>query len=150
MYRILGNAVSRSWPIVLVVWTLALIGLVLVAPKWEEIVRDGEFAFLPEDAPSRLAEDLFKEAFPDDLLASSIVIVVRRETHPADGLSEEDKQFIDEELKPRLVKIARENGGFTSDDDESEEQGEAQADSTEANPTKPIVAGIHTFSDLGI
>src|SRR5947209_641802 len=79
MFRHLGNAVSRAWPILLVAWIILLIGTSLVAPAWDKIVKDGQFAFLPSDAPSRRGERLFKEAFPDEYFGSSIVLVLSRE-----------------------------------------------------------------------
>ncbi len=86
MFRVLGNTVVRYWQIVLTCWILAVAGISYIAPEWSTVVQNGEFVFLPEDSPSLLGEKLFKRAFPDDLLASSIVIVVRRE-HGDQGLT---------------------------------------------------------------
>jgi RND superfamily putative drug exporter len=107
MFRVLGNTVVRYWQIFLVCWVLALIGISYAAPEWSSVVQNGEFAFLPGDSPSLQGEKLFKRAFPDDLLASSIVIVVRRE-HGDQGLMPKDLKFIEEKLKPKLEEIAHE------------------------------------------
>lgn len=118
MFRVLGNTVVRYWQIFLTCWVLALVGISYAAPEWSTVVQNGEFAFLPGDSPSLLGEKLFKRAFPDDLLASSIVIVVRRE-HGDQGLTAEDLKFIEEDLKPRLEEIAEREGGYATKDDGS-------------------------------
>lgn len=104
MFQKLGNIVSRAWPAVLAAWILLLAILRAVAPSWEEVVRDGEFRFLPDNVPSRQAEELFKSAFSNDLLGSSVVIVVQRESRD-DGLLDADYEFIENVLRPRLEKI---------------------------------------------
>ncbi|QDU08853.1 MMPL family transporter [Gimesia aquarii] len=116
MFRVLGNTVVRYWQIFLTGWILALVGISYAAPEWSTVVQNGEFAFLPGDSPSLLGEKLFKRAFPDDLLASSIVIVVRRE-HGDQGLTEKDLKFIEEDLKPRLEEIAEREGGYATEND---------------------------------
>ena len=93
MFQLLGKTVVRAWPCFIVGWIVLIIGVVAVTPEWDSVTDDGEFAYLPEDAPSRQAEQLFQKAFPDDLLASSIVIVVRRESYET-GLLDKDKDFI--------------------------------------------------------
>jgi putative drug exporter of the RND superfamily len=114
MFRVLGNTVVRYWQIILACWVLAVAGISFVAPEWSTVVQNGEFAFLPGDSPSLLGEKLFKRAFPDDLLASSIVIVVRRE-HGDQGLRPADLKFIEDQLKPQLEKIAVNEGGFATE-----------------------------------
>ena len=105
MFRLLGQITSRRAPIVLVVWLLVLLGSLVVAPDWLQVVQNGEFAFLPEDAPSRVAEEEFRKAFPEQSLASNVVLVLRREAS-TDGLSDADRVFMAEVLLPRLREIA--------------------------------------------
>ncbi|MFI4852575.1 MAG: MMPL family transporter [Gimesia chilikensis] len=114
MFRVLGNTVVRYWQVFLVFWILAVAGVSYVAPEWSSVVQNGEFAFMPADSPSLQGEKLFKRAFPDDLLASSIVLVVRRE-HGDQGLRPKDLKFIEDTLKPRLEEIAEEQGGFATE-----------------------------------
>ncbi|MAX38011.1 MAG: transporter [Gimesia sp.] len=109
-----------------------------VAPEWSSVVQNGEFAFLPADSPSLQGEKLFKRAFPDDLLASSIVIVVRRE-HGDQGLRPQDLKFIEDTLKPQLEKIVEEQGGYAT---ENTEQGEVSQ--------KSNISRIRTYTDKSI
>ncbi|HSG72762.1 MAG TPA: MMPL family transporter, partial [Planctomycetaceae bacterium] len=71
------------------------------APNPDTVFKQGEFAFLPEDSPSRVAEEIFKEAFPDDILASSVVLVVRRPSLDSE-LDQNDKDYIHNDLVPVL------------------------------------------------
>ncbi|MCA9020064.1 MAG: MMPL family transporter, partial [Planctomycetaceae bacterium] len=102
------------------------------------MVQNGEFAFLPADSPSLQGEKLFKRAFPDDLLASSIVIVVRRE-HGDQGLRPQDLKFIEDTLKPQLENIVEEQGGYAT---ENIEQGEVSK--------KSNISRIRTYTDKSI
>ena len=85
MFRTVGQLVVRWWAAILVVWLAVLVVASAAAPPLEDVVQSGEFAFLPPDSPSRIAEEIFAKAFPDDLLASGLAIVVRRASHH-DGL----------------------------------------------------------------
>lgn len=104
MFRALGQTVSRFWPLLLVAWILIVAAVDSAAPQWRDVVEDGEFAYLPEDVPSREGERLFGQAFSHDMLGSSVVVVVRRESREA-GLLEADDEFIDGILKPRIELI---------------------------------------------
>ena len=146
MFQVFGNAISRFWPCILVGWIALLIGLIAVAPAWDDVILDGEFIFLPENAPSRLGENLFQQAFPDDLLASSVVIVVR---HLPGGLVEEDEQFITDVLEPRLIRIAERSGGLATESDSDENHAKTPSASGGEPKEKPIIARIRTF-DGGI
>ncbi len=105
MFERLGQFVSRQWLPLLVGWILALVVLWVIAPPLKTVIEDGDFKFLPQDMPSVQAEKLFKTAFENDLLKSSIVIVAHRDNAP-DGLTDEDKAYIDEKLVPRLAQLA--------------------------------------------
>ncbi|HXY35746.1 MAG TPA: MMPL family transporter [Planctomycetaceae bacterium] len=105
MFERLGQFVSRQWVPLLVGWILALVVLWIIAPPLKSVIEDGDFKFLPKDMPSVQAERLFKNAFENDLLKSSIVIVAQRENSP-DGLTDEDKSYIEDKLVPRLAQLA--------------------------------------------
>jgi RND superfamily putative drug exporter len=99
MFRFLGSMVARFWPLVIGAWVL-LLGLSWWwAPEWDTVARSGEVAFLPDDSPSRRSEQLFREAFPDQYAASSIVLVIERQ---GAALQDADKQFINQVLAPRI------------------------------------------------
>jgi putative drug exporter of the RND superfamily len=114
MFRILGKTVSRIWPLLLVAWIAALVGTKLAAPPWNQVAQDKEFAFLPDDAPSRQAEKLLHQAFPDDKAQSNIVLVGHHDAGGPVGL-DTDKKFIDDVLEPALRRIADEEGGLASE-----------------------------------
>jgi RND superfamily putative drug exporter len=140
MFERLGHFVSRHWRPLLVGWILALVVLYVVAPPLKTVIRDGDFSFLPKDLPSVQAEQLFKKAFANDLLKSSIVIVAHRET--GDGLTDDDKTYIDEKLVPRLSQLAGlSESGKTTGKSPSDDAGHADSAKakTEAKPadTKP-------------
>ncbi len=130
MFQPLGQAVSRAWPLILLFWFGLIAVVVATAPDWTKVTQDGEFVFLPQDAPSREAEDLYRRAFPDSLegsiedgssvqqnpLGSTVVIIVRRTDRPG-GLTDDDRRFLDEALRPELERIARTTGhGYYSYD----------------------------------
>ena len=114
MFEWLGKIIERRWQVILLLWGGALLAAMGVHQKWynrllgaqirtfNEVAKDGEFAFLPAQMQSLLGEQLLAKAFPEDLLKSSVVIVVRRKDQP---LQPEDEAFIEDVLKPRLEAI---------------------------------------------
>lgn len=74
VFRLLGQVVRRGWPLLLAAWGMFLLATWLAAPPWDEFAQDKEFAFLPPDAPSRRAAEVYAKAFPEDQSASNIVI----------------------------------------------------------------------------
>lgn len=149
-----GDFLIRVWPAVLVVSMAFVIGASLMAPPLETVVETQEFAFLPSDSPSHLAERLFIEAFPKKLVPSRIVIVVRRPDQP-EGLQERDLEWIDDgneegdpdrefELKERLMMIAEAQGGLAQspEDKNPEESGHASQDSSRSS-----ISAIRTYRD---
>ncbi|MBI1914205.1 MAG: MMPL family transporter [Planctomycetes bacterium] len=113
LYRLLGHVVRRAWPLLLAGWALLVVATRLAAPPWDEVAQDREFAFLPQDAPSRRADEVLEKAFPDDRLASNIVLVLRRSENQRGALDRERK-FIEDVLEPALRKIAEDEGGLAS------------------------------------
>jgi RND superfamily putative drug exporter len=128
----LGRIVSRTWVFWLVAWILAWAGTWAIAPGWSEVARDGEFNFLPRGIPSRRGEELLRRAFPGRRAESSVVVVVTREGGKQ-GLTEADRRFITNVLRPGLERIASE---------ESRSRGERAG---QRRPHKPIIGRILTF-----
>ena len=141
MFSKLGEFVVRAWPAVLIAWVAAVVCASIAAPPLERVAQTEEFAFLPPNSPSHLAESLFRKAFPDSYCPSRIVIVSSRAT----GLTEEDKDFLDDrvdeedevphdhpnrqfELREQLIRIME------------EEKGDPKIES-------PIISRIRTFRD---
>ncbi|MGE4001554.1 MAG: MMPL family transporter, partial [Planctomycetaceae bacterium] len=156
MFQPLGQVVSRVWPVILLFWVAVACALVWMAPDWSAVTMDGEFIFLPEDAPSRLAEDIYRRAFPDSLegnitddspvqqnpLGSTIVIIVRRTDLPG-GLTAQDREFIEQKLRPELEEIARTTGpGYYSYG--------GRLDVEEGPDTAPVARGVWTSTDQRI
>ena len=93
------------------------------------MAADGEFRYLPDRLPSRQGEKLFQQAFSRDLLGSSIVIVSRRLQE--DGLTDTDRGFIENTLKPNLKSIADRYGGVALESEATE------ANSANTGESKP-------------
>ncbi|MEE8450403.1 MAG: MMPL family transporter, partial [Thermoguttaceae bacterium] len=95
MFDRLGAFVARHWLLVLLTWAALVGGIRLVAPHWDEITHDGDFAYLPDDMTSVAGQKLLNSAFPEILSKSQVVLVVSR----ADG----ELQGADFALAQRLV-----------------------------------------------
>jgi uncharacterized membrane protein YdfJ with MMPL/SSD domain len=113
MFRVLGKFVSRTCPYWLIAWIALAVGTKLAAPPWDQVAQDKEFVFLPAHAPSRVSEDEFKKAFPEEQVGSNVVLVLHRETEGQANL-DPDKKFIEDVLEPGLRQIAKEEGGLAS------------------------------------
>ena len=74
----------------------------LLAPAWDTIGDLSEVASLPADTPSRRADQLLHDAFPDASAGSSVVIVAWRDGSP---LESADRRFVTSVLTPRLRAI---------------------------------------------
>ena len=139
MFVSLGRFVARHWAWVMIGWVAVMLALYYVTPEFDSLARGGQFVFLPEDAPARVAQAKLDAAFPNDLLNSNIVIVVHREDR-AEGLTDDDNRFISELLKPGLEQIAADTGGLARASRDT--NGELSA------PASPsIIAQILTASD---
>src|SRR5579859_5544261 len=99
MFRLLGQVVRRGWPFLLAGWAALLIGTWYAAPPWSEVSKSQEFSFLPADAPSVEAWEIFAKAFPTDKSRSNIVLVLHR-TGAASGTLPGDLKFIEDTLEP--------------------------------------------------
>src|SRR3954470_4286554 len=109
LFRLLGWLVQRAWIAVLLGWGLLFLGTRYAAPAWNEVVQDKEFAFLPKDAPSLRAEEMYNKAFPGDKLSSNIVLVV---SDSELGRLARDLAFLQDVVYPRLQQIADQDGGM--------------------------------------
>ncbi|MFO0917211.1 MAG: MMPL family transporter [Planctomycetaceae bacterium] len=157
MFERFGALLARIWPTVLAVWIAAVALAAYFAPPLDDVVKTGEFAFLPEDSPSRKTERLFEQAFQGDKAASRVVIVARRLSN-SEGLTEKDLDFIDDgldtedksqpfELKERLVEIARRQEGPNASEGVSEDAKEDGDPETGDFGPKSDIHRIRTFRD---
>ncbi len=104
----LGAVVSRHWILVLLAWAALMVGIDRLAPRWDQITHDGDFAYLPDRMTSGRGEQLLEAAFPEALSKSQVALVVSR----ADG----KLQAADFQVADRL--LAR----FTPNRDERSEE----------------------------
>ncbi|MCA9178021.1 MAG: MMPL family transporter [Planctomycetales bacterium] len=84
MFTKLGDSVTRNWQVVLTFWAGLTLVLGLVAPSWDQITNDGDFAYLPADVSSVQAEKILEEAFPRDRAKSQVAVVLFRKDGPLD------------------------------------------------------------------
>ncbi|MAT14662.1 MAG: transporter [Planctomyces sp.] len=127
MFQSLGKFVTRYWKLMIPFWIASFLLLALVAPPFDSVVREGEFAFLPPDSPTLEGERLLAEAFPQIKTASQVVIVANRNAE-GEELRDEDRQFLTQKLVPRLQELVAEEGGYaeslaTVDADDTEGEG---------------------------
>lgn len=93
MFDRLGELVSKRWAAMIVGWLLLAAGLFAVAPRWEDVTRDGDLAYLPDRMTSVRAEKLLAEAFVGDGARSHFAVVaVPKSGRPLD---EEDLEWIE-------------------------------------------------------
>jgi RND superfamily putative drug exporter len=147
MFGLLGQLVSRVWPVLLAGWIIVLIWTQLMAPPWDEVASSGQFSFLPKDVPSNRGKELFKAAFPKEPMGSNIVIVLSRQDEVP---IYEDKDFIERDLKTGLLEIAEKEGGLA--DDYSYSVTETESSKTrrsETNDRRSPIARILTLSEEG-
>ena len=81
MFARLADFVARHWLLVLLAWVVVPVAVQLLAPSWDDVAQDGDFAFLPSRMTSVRGEELIRRAFPDQEDKSDVVLVVAR----ADG-----------------------------------------------------------------
>jgi putative drug exporter of the RND superfamily len=78
----LGVLVSRHWFAVLLGWAALLAVTVCFAPHWDDVTKDGDFAYLPAAMTSVQGERLLEAAFPEALSKSQVIFVVCRSNGP--------------------------------------------------------------------
>lgn len=82
IYQRLANLVSRWWLPVILVWLGIAAGVRYAAPRWDDVTRDGDLAYLPDEMASVRGEKLLREAFPNHRSKSQIVLVCERANAP--------------------------------------------------------------------
>lgn len=150
LFKSLGDLAAHRAVLILLGWSALLAVCVWAAPDLSVVAQNGEFAFLPEDAPSRVAETKFKEAFPNDLHASNLLLVIRREN--AEGLQTEDYDFISGTVVPELHRLAGlpMPEEFRHHDEQETGESETGVSSPEVPAEERIVQEIHWFQDKRI
>jgi uncharacterized membrane protein YdfJ with MMPL/SSD domain len=153
LFKRLGDITAKHAFLILAAWVALLAVCISTAPKWEDVVQNGEFAFLPEDAPSRIATEGFREAFPNDLLASTLVLLVRRES--SDGLLKSDYDYLTARVIPEIHKIAQlpmpeDQLAADAGVESSTPSSNLPLASADKNSTPKIVQGITWFADKKI
>ena len=103
MFAKLGDFIVRAWPAILIVWVAAVVCVALASPSLESVAQTQEFAFLPADSSSHIAESLYREAFSSGFTPSRIVIIARRE----EGLTPADLDFLDDNQDETDLDIVR-------------------------------------------
>jgi RND superfamily putative drug exporter len=136
MFQRLGDFLSKWWYVVIGCWLVAFVWLHIIAPPFNDLAKGGEFVFLPDSMPSRQGEKLMNRAFPGRQTSSNIVIVATRDDEA--GLTDDDRTFVEDTLRPALEQI---RDKVNSSSPEAQQRGD-----------KPMVllGQIHTFSDTGI
>ncbi len=74
--------ITRRWVWVLAGWLGVLAVVHWLAPPWDSITRDGDFAYLPAEMTSVRGERLLEAAFPEGLSKSQVAVVVARQDGP--------------------------------------------------------------------
>ena len=64
------------------VWVLLVAAFRTVAPRWSDVMVDGDFAYLPDTMTSVRGERLLDAAFPEKLAKSQVVLIVARNDGP--------------------------------------------------------------------
>ena len=76
MFERLGKLVSAHWLTVLVLWMVLAAVARWIAPRWNEVTLDGDFAYLPERMTSIRGDKLMAAAFPESAHQKSTVVVI--------------------------------------------------------------------------
>lgn len=66
----------------LVAWAIALASVQAIAPRWDDIARDGDFAYLPQWMSSVQGERLLEAAFREVRYKSHVVVILARRNGP--------------------------------------------------------------------
>jgi len=88
----LGALVKQHSRLVIAAWLGLAVALHLIAPRWNDVIRDGDLAYLPHSMPSVRGVQLLSEAFPDERGRSEMAIIVER---PGGRLSTRDLLWSD-------------------------------------------------------
>src|SRR3954454_6428131 len=78
MFTFLGRlATQHPWK-VLAAWVLLGVGLMSLAPRWEQTAQDDDIRFLPSHCDSVKGYRLLEQAFPNDVYASRVIFALER------------------------------------------------------------------------
>src|SRR5262245_25804230 len=78
MFTFVGRVTTRPPWLVCLTWLVVGLVLTLLAPRWDRQTHDDDIHFLPESCPSVRGFQLLEEAFPQDVYASRLILVVQR------------------------------------------------------------------------
>ena len=164
LFKRLGDLTARHAALILAAWVAVVVVSIALAPHWDTVVQNGEFAFLPEESPSRIANAAFRKAFPDDQMRSTLVLVARRESG-GEGLLQSDFDYLSVQVIPELYRmaglrresnedepettVADEGSETVAADDSASAEAAAADDSMPSlkSATKQLVQEIMTFED---
>jgi RND superfamily putative drug exporter len=102
MFVALSKFVLKGWWAIIVFWLALFAGLYTLSPDWEKVVTNGEFAFMTEEADSRVASKILDESFPNSDYGSSLLFLVARED---EELRNSDLEFLDQQLLPSAQSV---------------------------------------------
>jgi RND superfamily putative drug exporter len=92
MYKLLGRlAVNHPWCLG-AGWVVLGLMVALIAPDWDRNSQDDDIRFLPQRCPSVRGYQLLQKAFPQDVFASRLILVIERSDGP---LSAADLDLVD-------------------------------------------------------
>ena len=140
MFAKLGEFIVRAWPAVLIAWLAAVVSASIIAPPLEKVAETEEFAFLPSDSESHIAESLFRDAFPNGYCPSRIVIIGRRE----DGITADDEAFFDDKTDESEFPITDPSRKFELREHLTQFAADEVA---EGKNSPPIISRIRSFAD---
>lgn len=87
-YRVTSSyAITKYWPGVLLGWLVVGLALQWLAPAWDTVAKDGDFAFMPSSMPSLKGQAWLDAGFPENRVKSQVAIVLAR---PQAELQESD------------------------------------------------------------
>src|SRR5436305_15152570 len=79
MFTFLGRLATQHPWCVLVSWLVLGVGLMSVAPRWEQNAQDDDIKFLPGRCDSVKGYRLLEQAFPNDVYASRVIFALERD-----------------------------------------------------------------------
>lgn len=133
-----GRLAARFWPLLLTIWIAIVAILEVFAPSLDSVTQTGEFDYLPDDAPTRVGERLFTEAFPNEIADSSVVLIAHRNDQP---LTPVDRDFANDILRPELEDLATPASSADS------ENGSTDPINSLAPSERDLIAGVRSPSD---
>jgi uncharacterized membrane protein YdfJ with MMPL/SSD domain len=75
MFKAIGQFSDRYRIFLIIGWVTLAVLITLLAPNLDDVVTNDQSDFLPEDASSRVGQELLQTHFPDQALDANIVVV---------------------------------------------------------------------------